>query len=79
MIPLARPVIESREEELVLEVLRSKRLSLGPKLPEFESAFADWLGVDNAAAVSSGTAGLHLAVRGAGIEPNRYSVPRPGT
>ena len=77
MIPLARPVIESREEELVLEVLRSRRLSLGPKLPQFEKAFADWLGVDHAAAVSSGTAGLHLAVREAGIEPGDRVITTP--
>jgi perosamine synthetase len=77
VIPLARPVIESREEELVLEVLRSRRLSLGPKLPEFERAFAGWLGVDHAAAVSSGTAGLHLAVRIAGIEPGDEVITTP--
>jgi perosamine synthetase len=77
VIPLARPVIESREEELVLEVLRSRRLSLGPRLPEFERAFADWLGVEHAAAVSSGTAGLHLAVRVAGIEPGDEVITTP--
>jgi perosamine synthetase len=77
VIPLARPVIESREEELVLEVLRSRRLSLGPKLPEFESRFADWLGVERTAAVSSGTAGLHLAVRAAGVEPGDEVITTP--
>ena len=63
-IPLARPDIGAREEELVLEVLRSGRLSLGPMLERFEHEFAAWLGVEGAVAVSSGTAGLHLAVRG---------------
>ena len=62
-IPLARPVIGDREEELVLEVLRSGMLSLGPKLGEFECAFAGRLGVADAVAVSSGTTALHLAVR----------------
>ena len=47
----------------MLEVLRSGQLSLGPKLTEFELAFASWLGADDAVAVSSGTAGLHLGVR----------------
>jgi len=47
----------------VLEALRSGMLSLGPKLGEFELAFASWLGSDDAIAVSSGTAGLHLGVR----------------
>jgi perosamine synthetase len=65
-IPLARPDIGPREEELVLEVLRSGRLSLGPMLDRFEHAFAEWLGIDGAVAVSSGTAALHLAVRATG-------------
>ena len=62
-IPLARPVIGPREEELVLAVMRSGMLSLGPMLTRFEAAFAGRLGVDDAVAVSSGTAALHLAVR----------------
>ncbi len=62
-IPLAKPEIGEREEELVLEVLRSGRLSLGPVLERFEREFAGWLGVDDAVAVSSGTAALHLGVR----------------
>ena len=65
-IPLAQPLLGEREEELVLEVLRSGRLSLGPVLERFESEFAAWLGVDDAVAVSSGTAGLHLGVRALG-------------
>jgi perosamine synthetase len=76
-IPLARPVIGDREEELVLDVLRSGRLSLGPRLAEFEGAFADRLGVERASAVSSGTAGLHLAVRAAGVERGDHVVTTP--
>lgn len=56
----------------MLEVLRSGRLSLGPKLEEFERSFAGWLGAEDAVGVSSGTAALHLGVRllgwGAGDE-----------
>ena len=65
-IPLARPDVGAREEDLVLEVMRSGRLSLGPMLDRFEREFADWLGADGAVAVSSGTAALHLAVRATG-------------
>ena len=65
-IPLARPSLGAREEELVLEVLRSGRLSLGPMLDRFEREFAAWLGAEDAVAVSSGTAGLHLGVRALG-------------
>lgn len=65
-IPLAKPEVGAREEELVGEVLRSGRLSLGPMGERFERAFAEWLGVEDAVAVSSGTAGLHLGVRALG-------------
>jgi len=62
-IPLAQPDLGAREEELVLEVLRSGRLSLGPMGERFEREFAAWLGVDDAVMVSSGTTALHLGVR----------------
>jgi dTDP-4-amino-4,6-dideoxygalactose transaminase len=62
-IPLARPDLGPREEELLLEVLHTGQLSLGPVLERFERDFADWLGTDDAVAVSSGTAALHLGVR----------------
>jgi dTDP-4-amino-4,6-dideoxygalactose transaminase len=65
-IPLARPELGTREEELALEVLRSGRLSLGPMGERFERDFAAWLGVDDAITVSSGTAALHLGVRALG-------------
>ncbi len=67
-IPLAKPYLDEREEELVLEVLRSGRLSLGPMVRRFEDLTCAVTGARHAAAVSSGTAGLHLAVRAAGIE-----------
>jgi perosamine synthetase len=65
-IQLARPEIGAREEELVLEVLRSGRLSLGPMGERFEREFAAWLGVEDAVMVSSGTTALHLGVRARG-------------
>jgi perosamine synthetase len=65
-IPLARPELGEREEELALEVMRSGRLSLGPMTQRFEREFAAYLGVHDAVAVSSGTAALHLGVRALG-------------
>ncbi len=65
-IPLARPELGAREEELVLEVLRSGRLSLGPMGERFERELAAWLGVEDAVAVASGTTALHLGVRALG-------------
>ena len=78
-IPLASPEIGAREEELVLEVLRSGRLSLGPMGERFERAFADFLGVDDAVAVSSGTAALHLGVRQLGWGPGDEVLTNPFT
>jgi perosamine synthetase len=66
-----------REEELLVEVLRSRRLALGPRLPAFEAALAALLGVEHVTAVSSGTAGLHLAVRAAGVKPGDEVVTSP--
>ncbi|HVE67403.1 MAG TPA: DegT/DnrJ/EryC1/StrS family aminotransferase [Solirubrobacteraceae bacterium] len=77
MIPLARPVLGEQEEARILEVLRSGRLSLGPRLGEFEAAFAARLGVAHASAVSSGTAGLHLALRAAGVTDGDEVVTSP--
>jgi perosamine synthetase len=78
-IPLASPELGEREEELVLEVLRSGRLSLGPMGQRFERAFADFLGVEDAVAVSSGTAALHLGVRQLGWGPGDEIVTSPFT
>ena len=44
MIPLSQPLIGEREEQLVLETLRSGRLSLGPMLTRFERSFAERVG-----------------------------------
>jgi perosamine synthetase len=52
--------VDERDEELMVEVLRSGRLSLGPAIERFEQLFAETVGAPYAAAVSSGTAGLHL-------------------
>jgi perosamine synthetase len=76
-IPLAQPVIGEREEQLVLEVLRSGRLSLGPRLPEFEQAFAARIGARFASAVSSGTTGLHLALRAVDVSDGGEVITSP--
>ena len=78
MIGLAKPVIGPEEEAAVLEVLRSGRLSLGPKLTEFEERFAARLGDGlYASAVSSGTAGLHLALRALDVGEGDEVVTSP--
>jgi perosamine synthetase len=76
-IPLARPVLGEAESEAVIEVLRSGQLSLGPRVGEFERAFAARVGAPLASAVSSGTAGLHLALRAVGVGDGDEVVTSP--
>ena len=76
-IPLARPVLGTAEEDAVIEVLRSGQLSLGPRVAAFERAFAARLGVAHASACASGTAGLHLALRAAGVSDGDEVVTTP--
>jgi perosamine synthetase len=76
-IPLSSPWLDEREEQLVLEVLRSGRLSLGPTIDRFEEAFAEAVGAPYAAAVSNGTAGLHLLSIAAGVGPGDEVITSP--
>ena len=76
-IPLSSAYVGAREEELVLEVLRSGRLSLGPAIDRFEEQFAAAVGAPYAAAVSSGTAGLHLLCVLAGLKPGDEAITSP--
>jgi perosamine synthetase len=73
-IPLARPDLGPKEEAEVLSVLRSGRLSLGPKVEELEKELAAFTDFPWAVAVSSGTAGLHLAVRALGLGPDECVI-----
>ncbi len=76
-IPLSRPWLDEREEELVLEVLRSGRLSLGPWIDRFEEQIAERVGAPYAAALSSGTAGLHLLCKIAELGPGDEVITSP--
>jgi perosamine synthetase len=77
LIPLAQPVIGDLEEQAVLEVLRSKQLSLGPRVPAFEREFAARVGARHASAISSGTAALHLALRAVGVGDGDEVITSP--
>jgi perosamine synthetase len=76
-IGLSAPFVGEREEELVLQVLRSGRLSLGPMVDRFEALLAERVGAPYVAAVSSGTAGLHLSMRLLGIDPGDEVITTP--
>jgi dTDP-4-amino-4,6-dideoxygalactose transaminase len=66
---LARPDVGAEEAAAVAEVLESGRLTMGPKVAEFEAGLAEACGVEHALVVSSGTAALHLAVLAVGLGP----------
>jgi perosamine synthetase len=68
-IPLSLPDITDDEVRAVVSTLRSGRLSIGPRLEEFERLVARRVGRSHAIGVSSGTAGLHLALAALGIGP----------
>ena len=68
-IPVARPCFDAEEERLLLEVLRSRWVTQGPRVEEFEKRFAEAVGARHAVAVSSCTTGLFLAFHALGIGP----------
>jgi dTDP-4-amino-4,6-dideoxygalactose transaminase len=76
-VQLSAPWIDERDEELVLEVMRSGWLSLGPTGPRFEALLAEAVRAQHVAAVSSGTAGLHLCMRLVGIGPGDEVITSP--
>ena len=76
-IPMSAPDITDEEISSVVEVIKTGRLSLGPHLEEFERRFARYVGTTHAVGVSSGTAGLHLALLAYDIEPGDLVVTSP--
>jgi len=76
-IPLSRPDVGRLEEELVLVVLRSGRLSIGPMQERFERLVAERAGCRHAVAVSSGTAGLICVLKALGIGPGDEVITTP--
>ena len=75
--PIAKPTIGKEEERAVLRVLRSGVLSMGPKVDAFEKRFAKFAGTKYAAAVSSGTAGLHVSLIAAGVTEGDEVITSP--
>ena len=78
-IPFSRPWIDDTETEAVSQVLASKWISTGNRVREFERAFAEYLGVKHAIAVSSCTAALHLSLVVAGVRSGDEVITTPYT
>ena len=76
-IPFSRPWIDETEIKAVSQVLASKWISSGARVREFERAFAEYLGVKHAIAVSSCTAALHLSlvITGIGVGDEVITTP----
>lgn len=79
MIYMAKPLIGEEEEQAVLDVLRSGMLAQGPRVAEFEQAFADYVGAKHGIAVTSGTTALHLALLALGIGEGDEVITTPFT
>lgn len=78
-LPYGRQWIDETDIQAVIEVLRSDWLTTGPKVEEFERAFAAFVGVKEAVAVSSGTAALHAAMYAIGIGTGDEVIVPPMT
>ena len=77
IVPMSSPDLTDADRQAVLAVLNTPNLSIGPKIEEFEAAFRKLTGARHAIGVNSGTAGLHLCVRAAGIGAGRLVVTTP--
>ena len=77
MIPIAKPLIGEEEERAILEVIASGQLVQGPKVCEFENAFAEHCGVKYGVETSSGTTALHIALLSHQIGPADEVITSP--
>jgi len=76
-VPMSSPDLTATEIEAVSKVLQTPYLSIGPQIKAFEQAIASYVGVAHAIAVSSGTAGLHLSIIGAGVGEGDLVITTP--
>jgi perosamine synthetase len=79
LLPYGRQSIAENDIQAVVDVLRSDWLTTGPKVEEFEEAFAAWVGAKHAVSFSSGTAALHAAAFAAGLKPGDEAITSPMT
>ena len=79
LLPYGKQSVDEDDIQAVVETLRSDWLTTGPKIPEFEEAFAAWVGTRYAVSFSSGTAALHGAAFAAGIGAGDEAITTPLT
>jgi UDP-4-amino-4,6-dideoxy-N-acetyl-beta-L-altrosamine transaminase len=78
-IPYGRQNIDQNDIDAVVSTLKSDYLTQGPKVREFESKFAEYVGADYAVAVNNATAGLHLSVLALGLKKGDRVITTPIT
>ena len=78
-IPYGRQSIDQKDIDAVVSTLKSDYLTQGPKVREFESKFAEYVGADYAVAVNNATAGLHLSVLALGLKKGDRVITTPIT
>ena len=74
MIPIAKPLLGEKEADAAREAVLSGWVAQGPRVKEFEEAFADYVGAKYACAVSSCTAALHMALLALGVRPGNTVI-----
>jgi perosamine synthetase len=79
LLPYGHQSIDEDDVRAVVEVLRSDWITTGPKVAEFEEAFAEYVGARYAVSFSSGTAALHGAAFAAGLGPGDEAITTPMT
>ncbi len=79
MIPIAKPLLGADEVRAVSDTIMSGIIAEGPRVADFEQAFADYIGVEHAIAVNSGTAALHAALLAHGIGDGDEVITTPFT
>ena len=79
LLPYGRQSVDESDIQAVVDVLRSDWLTTGPRVAEFEEAFAEWVGAKYAISFSSGTAALHAAVFAAGLKAGDEAITTPMT
>lgn len=77
LLPMSSPEITDADRQAVMDVLQTTSLSIGPRVEAFEKQMCAYSGNHHAIAVSSGTSGLHLCVRAAGIQPGDLVLTTP--
>jgi len=76
-VPLSSPDIIDKDIKAVAGVMKTRYLSIGPKVVEFEKRIREYVGTKYAVAVNSGTSALHLIIRGLGIGEGDVVITTP--